>query len=97
MVANKVVGSSIVFNAGIRVELAGINKVQFPTACKGTVETLIKGNCHANPAERLPMKKGGTDHDLSSGLSMQCFLPVVFPTQRQASLCCSNKLLALLT
>jgi CRP-like cAMP-binding protein len=40
----------------------GINKVQFPKACKGSVEALIKGNCHANPAERLPMKKGGTDN-----------------------------------
>jgi len=40
----------------------GINKVQFPKACKGTVESLIKGNCHANPSERLPMKKGGLDN-----------------------------------
>merc|ERR1719247_3432333 len=40
----------------------GINKVQFPKACKGQVESLIKGNCHANPAERLPMKKGGTEN-----------------------------------
>jgi len=40
----------------------GINKVQFPKACKGTVESLIKGNCAANPAERLPMKKGGSNN-----------------------------------
>jgi len=40
----------------------GINKVQFPKACKGVPETLIKGNCHANPSERLPMKKGGTEN-----------------------------------
>jgi len=29
---------------------------------QGTVESLIKGNCHANPSERLPMKKGGLDN-----------------------------------
>merc|ERR1719272_1256444 len=40
----------------------GINKVQFPKACKGVPESLIKGNCNANPSERLPMKKGGTDN-----------------------------------
>jgi len=40
----------------------GINKVQFPKACKGVPETLIKSNCHANPSERLPMKKGGTEN-----------------------------------
>lgn len=53
----------------------GINKVQFPKACKGTVEALIKGNCHANPAERLPMKKGGTDnvkkHEWYKGFSWE--------------------------
>ncbi|CAE8623832.1 unnamed protein product, partial [Polarella glacialis] len=36
----------------------GINKATFPRKCKGKVESLIKGLCHANPAERLPMKKG---------------------------------------
>jgi len=40
----------------------GINKVQFPKACKGVVEGLIKGNCHANPSQRLPMMKGGSDN-----------------------------------
>jgi cGMP-dependent protein kinase len=40
----------------------GIKKVKFPAACKGSVETLLKGNIHNNPAERLPMKKGGTDN-----------------------------------
>jgi cGMP-dependent protein kinase len=41
----------------------GINKVNFPKACKqGDVESLIKGNCHANPAERFPMRKGGTQN-----------------------------------
>jgi len=40
----------------------GINKVSFPKACKGAAETLIKGNCHANPSERFPMKKGGTNN-----------------------------------
>jgi len=38
----------------------GINKVTFPRKCKGKVETLIKGLCHASPSERLPMKKGET-------------------------------------
>lgn len=38
----------------------GINKVTFPRKCKGKVEGLIKGLCHANPSERLPMKKGET-------------------------------------
>lgn len=38
----------------------GINKVTFPKKCKGKVESLIKGLCHQNPSERLPMKKGGT-------------------------------------
>eukprot|EP00928_Gymnodinium_smaydae_P026769 TRINITY_DN2091_c0_g2_i1.p1 TRINITY_DN2091_c0_g2~~TRINITY_DN2091_c0_g2_i1.p1 ORF type:complete len:783 (+),score=222.21 TRINITY_DN2091_c0_g2_i1:297-2351(+) len=40
----------------------GINKAPFPKACKGKAESLIKGLCHANPAERLPMKKGETDN-----------------------------------
>lgn len=40
----------------------GIGKVTFAKACKGTVETLIKGNLHANPTERLPMKKGGSQN-----------------------------------
>lgn len=38
----------------------GINKVAFPAKCKGLAETLIKSLCHANPSERLPMKKYGT-------------------------------------
>merc|ERR1712217_888534 len=37
----------------------GINKVQFPKACKGDAEDLIKSLCHANPPERLPMSKAG--------------------------------------
>eukprot|EP00928_Gymnodinium_smaydae_P012361 TRINITY_DN14487_c0_g5_i1.p1 TRINITY_DN14487_c0_g5~~TRINITY_DN14487_c0_g5_i1.p1 ORF type:complete len:766 (+),score=162.42 TRINITY_DN14487_c0_g5_i1:38-2335(+) len=40
----------------------GIHKAAFPKACKGTVESLIKGFCHADPAERLPMKKGETNN-----------------------------------
>merc|ERR1719272_784928 len=51
----------------------GINKVQFPKACKGVPESLIKGNCNANPSERLPMKKGGTEnvkkHDWFKGFA----------------------------
>jgi len=38
----------------------GINKVTFPKKLKGNIEQLVKGLCHAVPAERLPMKKGGT-------------------------------------
>lgn len=37
----------------------GINAVNFPKKCKGDVEVMVKGLCHANPTERLPMKKGG--------------------------------------
>jgi len=55
----------------------GINKVQFPKACKSVVESLIKGNCHANPSERLPMKKGGLDnvkkHDWFKGFDWEQF------------------------
>eukprot|EP00928_Gymnodinium_smaydae_P093859 TRINITY_DN781_c0_g5_i1.p1 TRINITY_DN781_c0_g5~~TRINITY_DN781_c0_g5_i1.p1 ORF type:complete len:786 (+),score=210.30 TRINITY_DN781_c0_g5_i1:59-2359(+) len=49
----------------------GINKAAFPKACKGKVATLIKGLCHANPSERLAMKKGDTknikNHEWYSG------------------------------
>eukprot|EP00933_Yihiella_yeosuensis_P042548 TRINITY_DN3716_c0_g1_i1.p1 TRINITY_DN3716_c0_g1~~TRINITY_DN3716_c0_g1_i1.p1 ORF type:complete len:769 (-),score=246.47 TRINITY_DN3716_c0_g1_i1:125-2431(-) len=38
----------------------GIGKIVMPKKCKGKVETLIKGLCAQNPADRLPMKKGGT-------------------------------------
>lgn len=31
-----------------------------PRSCRGPVESLIKGNCHLKPSERLPMKRGGT-------------------------------------
>lgn len=55
----------------------GINKVNFPKACQGKVESLIKGNCNANPAERLPMKKGGIEniqhHPWFSGFNWQEF------------------------
>ncbi|CAK9024732.1 unnamed protein product [Durusdinium trenchii] len=37
----------------------GINTVTFPKKLKGDVEVMVKGLCHANPTERLPMKKGG--------------------------------------
>jgi len=40
----------------------GINKVNFPKKLKGNIETLVKGLCNANPSERLPMKKGGSDN-----------------------------------
>jgi len=38
----------------------GINKVTFPKKCPGDCEAFVKALCHHNPAERLPMKKGGT-------------------------------------
>ncbi|CAJ1426564.1 unnamed protein product [Effrenium voratum] len=37
----------------------GINAVTFSKRLKGDIETLVKGLCHSNPTERLPMKKGG--------------------------------------
>eukprot|EP00927_Polykrikos_kofoidii_P067789 TRINITY_DN63233_c0_g1_i1.p1 TRINITY_DN63233_c0_g1~~TRINITY_DN63233_c0_g1_i1.p1 ORF type:complete len:781 (-),score=159.73 TRINITY_DN63233_c0_g1_i1:65-2407(-) len=37
----------------------GINKVSFPPKCKGNIENLIKSLCDKEPANRLPMKKGG--------------------------------------
>jgi len=40
----------------------GIDKVSFPSNCKGTVQTLIKGLCQSTPAMRLPMKVGGSDN-----------------------------------
>lgn len=40
----------------------GINKVNFQKACKGDAEAFIKGLCHKDPAERLPMKKGDTEN-----------------------------------
>eukprot|EP00929_Paragymnodinium_shiwhaense_P115326 TRINITY_DN840_c0_g1_i1.p1 TRINITY_DN840_c0_g1~~TRINITY_DN840_c0_g1_i1.p1 ORF type:complete len:745 (-),score=280.84 TRINITY_DN840_c0_g1_i1:282-2516(-) len=53
----------------------GINKVQFPKACKGTVEDLIKTLCHANPSDRLPMRKGETknikEHPWYKGFSWE--------------------------
>jgi len=45
----------------------GINKVAFPKNLKGDCETLVKGLCHATPAERLPQKKGGTDNIKKAG------------------------------
>jgi cGMP-dependent protein kinase len=40
----------------------GITKVQFPKACKGEAESFIKGLCHKDPPERIPMKKGGVEN-----------------------------------
>eukprot|EP00404_Azadinium_spinosum_P006816 CAMPEP_0180440808 /NCGR_PEP_ID=MMETSP1036_2-20121128/13301_1 /TAXON_ID=632150 /ORGANISM="Azadinium spinosum, Strain 3D9" /LENGTH=229 /DNA_ID=CAMNT_0022447003 /DNA_START=48 /DNA_END=737 /DNA_ORIENTATION=- len=40
----------------------GINKVVFPKACKGDVESFIKQLCAHNPSDRLPMKKGDTQN-----------------------------------
>eukprot|EP00933_Yihiella_yeosuensis_P019769 TRINITY_DN1596_c0_g1_i2.p1 TRINITY_DN1596_c0_g1~~TRINITY_DN1596_c0_g1_i2.p1 ORF type:complete len:766 (-),score=242.36 TRINITY_DN1596_c0_g1_i2:672-2969(-) len=45
----------------------GIGKIVMPKKCKGKVESLIKGLCHQNPAERLPMKKGGTQNVKNHG------------------------------
>jgi serine/threonine protein kinase len=39
----------------------GIDLVEMPSVCSGC-ETMIQGCCHANPPERLPMKKGGTNN-----------------------------------
>mmetsp|Transcript_20629 Transcript_20629/g.37134 ORF Transcript_20629/g.37134 Transcript_20629/m.37134 type:complete len:762 (-) Transcript_20629:274-2559(-) len=40
----------------------GINKVPFPVKMKGKIQTLVCGLCEANPTDRLPMRKGGTDN-----------------------------------
>eukprot|EP00928_Gymnodinium_smaydae_P042424 TRINITY_DN28570_c0_g2_i1.p1 TRINITY_DN28570_c0_g2~~TRINITY_DN28570_c0_g2_i1.p1 ORF type:complete len:795 (+),score=137.20 TRINITY_DN28570_c0_g2_i1:68-2386(+) len=40
----------------------GIHRVVFPRACKGKVESLIKGLCNTIPTERMPMKKGETNN-----------------------------------
>lgn len=40
----------------------GINKVAFPKNAKGDIETLVKGLCHSDPTQRLPMKKGETQN-----------------------------------
>lgn len=40
----------------------GINKVSFPKNLKGDCEELVKGLCKADPAERLPAKKGGCEN-----------------------------------
>jgi len=42
--------------------MKGIGKVSFPSKCTGTVEPLIKGLLKREPAERLPMRPGGTDN-----------------------------------
>jgi len=40
--------------------MKGINKITFPNKCTGPVEVLIKGLLKREPAERLPMRPGGT-------------------------------------
>lgn len=40
----------------------GINKVAFPSRCKGSLEDFVKKLCQKNPADRLPMMKGGADN-----------------------------------
>ncbi|CAE7560305.1 lsg1 [Symbiodinium natans] len=40
--------------------MRGIAKVAFPPKCKGSAEDLVKSLCKHDPAERLPMKKGGS-------------------------------------
>mmetsp|Transcript_25216 Transcript_25216/g.58021 ORF Transcript_25216/g.58021 Transcript_25216/m.58021 type:complete len:835 (-) Transcript_25216:63-2567(-) len=42
--------------------IAGIHKVHFPSNIHGDCEDLVKGLCRAEPTERLPMKKGGTQN-----------------------------------
>jgi len=39
--------------------MKGIDMVKFPQACKGDVQTLIKGLLKKDPSERLPMQAGG--------------------------------------
>eukprot|EP00441_Pelagodinium_beii_P006087 CAMPEP_0197688552 /NCGR_PEP_ID=MMETSP1338-20131121/105612_1 /TAXON_ID=43686 ORGANISM="Pelagodinium beii, Strain RCC1491" /NCGR_SAMPLE_ID=MMETSP1338 /ASSEMBLY_ACC=CAM_ASM_000754 /LENGTH=744 /DNA_ID=CAMNT_0043270771 /DNA_START=28 /DNA_END=2262 /DNA_ORIENTATION=+ len=40
----------------------GISRVPFPPKCRGPLEELIKSLCRKEPAERLPMKKGGSSN-----------------------------------
>eukprot|EP00930_Biecheleria_cincta_P050080 TRINITY_DN3525_c0_g1_i1.p1 TRINITY_DN3525_c0_g1~~TRINITY_DN3525_c0_g1_i1.p1 ORF type:complete len:776 (+),score=198.61 TRINITY_DN3525_c0_g1_i1:118-2445(+) len=40
----------------------GINKVNFPSKCKGPLEDFVKKLCQKNPSDRLPMTKGGADN-----------------------------------
>jgi len=40
----------------------GIKKVQFPSSVSGECTSLVKGLCEKDPAERLPMRKGGSDN-----------------------------------
>merc|ERR1712176_190511 len=40
----------------------GIEKAKFPKIVQGPVETFIKSLCHADPSERMPMKKEGTEN-----------------------------------
>merc|ERR1719296_217235 len=40
--------------------MKGIGKVHMPSKCTGSVEALIKGLLKREPAERLPMRPGGT-------------------------------------
>jgi len=40
--------------------MKGINKVAFPTKCRGPAEALVKGLLKREPSERWPMKAGGT-------------------------------------
>merc|ERR1712118_358431 len=39
--------------------MKGINKVQFPAKCQGSVGDLIKALLKKEPSERLPMRPGG--------------------------------------
>jgi len=39
--------------------MAGVNTVTFPKDLRGDCEALVKSLCQRDPAERLPMKKGG--------------------------------------
>jgi len=55
----------------------GINKVSFPPKLKGSCEDLVKALCKKEPADRLPMKKGGIEnvqkHSWYSGFTWEPF------------------------
>jgi serine/threonine protein kinase len=67
----------------------GIGKVVFPKACCGVVESLIKGNLRHNPAERLPMKRGGTEnvkkHDWYKDFSWESMKNGIMPVPYKPS------------
>merc|ERR1719379_535462 len=45
-----------------RKVMKGIDKASFPPSCQGEVQSVVKLLCHAEPAQRLPMRAGGVQN-----------------------------------